>query len=57
MNPVVYVVYRYFPSREGVEIVKVFRNEDHAEAFKKELPTEVAGQMCNIYVQKADFIG
>lgn len=56
MSDVVYVVYRYFPGREGVELVKAFDDKEAAEAFKAELPTEVDGQACNNWLQKVDFV-
>lgn len=56
MSNVVYVVYRYFPGREGVELVKAFDGKEAAEAFKAELPTEVDGQACNNWLQKVDFV-
>lgn len=53
MDKVVYVVYSYFPKREGVVIRKAFTEKAAADSYCSGLPTSEDGQECNNWVQEA----
>lgn len=55
MSNKVFVVYSYFPKREGVVLRKVFADKTEAEAYKAILPTEEDGQKCLNYSVETEY--